>query len=177
MIEDTVFIDSKSGVSGAGRKAGIEYIYSEVNEGVKAYNVARHRHIPEMEQELSKHAGREVKVVFTPHLIPMTRGIFTTIYVKVSTDLERIHKLYREFYDKELFVHVLSPGTFPSTKWVLGSNHVFIGMTYESRSGTLILMSVIDNLVKGAAGQAVQNMNIMFGLPESRGLEMNPLYP
>ncbi len=177
LIEDVVFIDSKSGVSGAGRKAGIEYIYSEVNEGVKAYNVAKHRHIPEMEQELSKHAGREVKVVFTPHLIPMTRGIFTTIYVKVPTDLERIHKLYRGFYDKEPFVHVLSPGMFPSTKWVLGSNHVFIGMTYESRSNTLILMSVIDNLVKGAAGQAVQNMNIMFGLPESRGLEMNPLYP
>ncbi|MCD6552076.1 N-acetyl-gamma-glutamyl-phosphate reductase [Thermotoga sp.] len=174
---DTIVVDSKSGVSGAGRKEKLDYIFSEVNENLKPYNVAKHRHVPEMEQELRKISGKDVKVIFTPHLVPMTRGILSTIYVKVSKSLKEIHETYLEFYREEPFVHVLPPGVFPSTKWCYGSNHVFIGMQMEERTGTLILMSAIDNLVKGASGQAIQNMNIMFNLEETEGLESLPIYP
>ncbi|PLV60391.1 N-acetyl-gamma-glutamyl-phosphate reductase [Thermotoga sp. KOL6] len=174
---DTIVVDAKSGVSGAGRKEKMDYLFSEINENLRPYNVAKHRHVPEMEQELKKISDRDVRVIFTPHLVPMTRGILSTIYVKTNVSLEEIHRAYLSFYKKEPFVHVLPPGVYPSTKWCYGSNHVFIGMQIERRTNMLILMSAIDNLVKGASGQAVQNMNIMFGLDESKGLEFTPVYP
>jgi N-acetyl-gamma-glutamyl-phosphate reductase len=174
---ETILVDAKSGVSGAGRKEKVDYLFSEVNESLRPYNVAKHRHVPEMEQELGKISGKKVNVVFTPHLVPMTRGILSTIYVKTDKSLEEIHEAYLEFYRNEPFVHVLPMGIYPSTKWCYGSNHVFIGMQMEERTNTLILMSAIDNLVKGASGQAVQNMNIMFGLDETKGLEFTPIYP
>ena len=178
LVEERVFVvDSKSGVSGAGRKESLEYMFSEVNENLKPYSVIFHRHVPEMEQELSKISGRDVKVVFTPHLVPMTRGILSTIYVKTSESVEKIHELYVGFYDKEPFVHVLPLGVYPSTKWCYGSNHAFIGMQKDERTSTLVLTCAIDNLVKGASGQAVQNMNIMFGIDETVGLEHKPIYP
>lgn len=175
--EETVIIDSKSGVSGAGKKESIDYSFSELNESLKAYNVAKHRHVPEMEQEMSKLYGKRLKLVFTPHLAPITRGILSTIYLKTTSSLNEIHKLYKEFYAEEKFVHVLQPGIYPSTKWSYGSNHVFISMAKDDRTDMLILISVIDNLVKGAAGQAVQNMNLIFSLSEETGLCFNPIYP
>lgn len=176
---DSVIIDAKSGVSGAGRGANLGSHYSEVNENIKAYNVAAHRHIPEIEQELSKVAGEQVTVSFTPHLTPMTRGMLSTIYATPSKKVNagEIQALYRQFYENEYFVHVLEGGELPQTKWCWGSNHCFIGVVLDQRVNRLIVVSAIDNLVKGASGQAVQNMNIMFGLPEKTGLEMAGVYP
>jgi N-acetyl-gamma-glutamyl-phosphate reductase len=175
-----IIADSKSGVSGAGRSAKVDSLYCEVNEGFKAYGVGgSHRHIPEIEQELALLAGKKLTITFTPHLAPMDRGILSTIYsvpVKSVTASELL-KVYNDFYKGEPFVRVLPEGSFPSTAFVRGSNFCDIGVTVDSRSGRVIVVCAIDNLVKGASGQAVQNMNIMCGFPETMGLEGLPLFP
>lgn len=176
----TIIADSKSGVSGAGRSAKVDSLYCEVNEGFRAYGVGgAHRHIPEIEQELSHLSGDKLTITFTPHLAPMDRGILSTIYAapaeKVTT--AELLKVYNDFYKSEPYVRVLSEGIFPSTAYVRGSNFCDIGLAVESRTGRVIVISAIDNLVKGASGQAVQNMNIMCGFPETMGLESLPLYP
>ncbi|HZV83260.1 MAG TPA: Asd/ArgC dimerization domain-containing protein, partial [Geobacteraceae bacterium] len=171
---------SKSGVSGAGRSAKVDNLYCEVNDGFKAYGVGGvHRHIPEIEQELSLLAGSAVTISFTPHLVPMDRGILSTIYAMPvkGVDAEALTDLYRQFYAGEPFVRVLPAGAFPSTAYVRGSNFGDIGVTLDQRTGRIIVVSCIDNLVKGASGQAVQNMNILAGLPENMGLELMPIYP
>lgn len=176
----TIIADSKSGVSGAGRSAKVDNLFCEVNDGFKAYGVGGvHRHIPEIEQELSLLAGKKLTLTFTPHLVPMDRGILSTIYVSplkpvTVTDLLNICS---DFYYGEGFVRVLPEGIFPSTSHVRGSNFCDIGLTVDSRTGRVIVVSAIDNLVKGASGQAVQNMNIMCGFPENLGLEGLPLFP
>lgn len=182
---ESIIIDSKSGVSGAGRGLNIGSLYAECNESIKAYNVGGHRHIPEIEQELSKLAGEKVTVSFTPHLTPMTRGILSTIYAdltgfsgKAGADrAAELQSIYSEFYANEPFVHVLPLGELPQTKWCSGSNHCFIGLTVDPRVNRVVVVSAIDNLVKGAAGQALQNMNLLFGLPETAGLEFPGIYP
>ena len=176
----SVIVDAKSGVSGAGRGAKVDGLYCEVNEGFRAYGVGgTHRHIPEIEQELSLLAGSPLTVSFTPHLVPMDRGILSTIYTqplgKVNT--ADLIALYEAFYDGEPFVRVLPAGTLPSTAHVRGSNFCDIGVTVDSRTGRIIVISAIDNLVKGASGQAVQNMNLMCGLPETLGLDFLPIFP
>lgn len=175
----SIVIDSKSGVSGAGRELSLGTHFSEVNENFKAYNVAGHRHTPEIEQELSKIAGEEITVTFTPHLLPITRGILSTVYAKLSSQVgkEKIREIYLDYYKDEFFVRVLPDGTLPQTKWVSGTNHCDIGITLDSRTGRVIITSAIDNLIKGASGQAVQNMNIICGLPEDTGLAGPGLYP
>jgi N-acetyl-gamma-glutamyl-phosphate reductase len=176
---DGIVIDSKSGTSGAGRGAKTGTLYCEVNEGFRAYGIGSHRHTPEIEQELSRAAKKAVVVDFTPHLVPMDRGILTTVYARirkgVSTD--RIEKAYRSAYGREPFVRLLSLGDVPSTKHVRGSNFCHVGLTINTRTGRLVIVSAIDNLVKGASGQAIHNMNIMFGLPETRGLEGLGIFP
>ncbi|MCM2356758.1 MAG: N-acetyl-gamma-glutamyl-phosphate reductase [Geobacteraceae bacterium] len=176
----TVIADSKSGVSGAGRSAKVDNLFCEVNDGFKAYGVGgAHRHIPEIEQELSLLAGKKVTISFTPHLVPMDRGILSTIYampVEAATTAELL-RLYQDFYKGEPFVRVLPEGCFPSTAHVRGANFCDIGLTLDQRTGRLIVVSAIDNLVKGASGQAVQNMNIMNRLPENTGLEVLPIFP
>jgi N-acetyl-gamma-glutamyl-phosphate reductase len=176
----SIIADSASGVSGAGRGAKVDSLYCEVNEGFKAYGVGgSHRHIPEIEQELSLLAGNKLTITFTPHLAPMDRGILSTIYsvpVKSVTTAELL-KVYNDFYKGEPFVRVLPEGSFPSTAFVRGSNFCDIGLSVDSRTGRAIVISAIDNLVKGASGQAVQNMNIMSGFPEAMGLEGLPLFP
>ncbi|MBP2073186.1 N-acetyl-gamma-glutamyl-phosphate reductase [Thermoanaerobacterium butyriciformans] len=179
IIENHIIIDSKSGVSGAGHSPKLGNMYAECNESIKPYNVAKHRHIPEIEQELSNLNCEDTKVIFTPHLTPMTRGILSTMYCKLKKDIsiESLHEIYSEFYKDEYFVKVLDIGEYPSTKSVYGSNFCHIGLEIDKRTGTLIVMSSIDNLVKGASGQAVQNMNIMFGIDEDKGLKMVPVFP
>jgi N-acetyl-gamma-glutamyl-phosphate reductase len=175
----SIIADSKSAASGAGRGAKVDTLFCEVNEGFKAYGVASHRHTPEIEQELSLLAGKEVTISFTPHLVPMDRGILSTIYAAYTGDLpvEQLLELYNDFYSNEGFVRVLPPGAFPSTMHVRGSNFCDIGLTIDRRTGRVIVVSAIDNLVKGASGQAVQNMNIMNGFPENLGLDALPLFP
>lgn len=175
-----LIVDSKSGTSGAGRSAKVENLYCEVNEGFKAYGVGGvHRHIPEIEQELSLLAGSKLQVAFTPHLVPMDRGILSTIYaVPVgAVSSAGLIDLYREFYKGEAFVRILPENTFPSTSHVRGSNFCDIGLTVDQRTGRIIIVSAIDNLVKGASGQAIQNMNLMQGFPENLGLENLALFP
>lgn len=176
----TIIADSKSGVSGAGRSAKVDNLFCEVNDGFKAYGVGgTHRHIPEIEQELSLLAGEKVTISFTPHLVPMDRGILSTIYAKPVGDasMAALVNVYREFYHGEPFVRVLPEGNFPSTAYVKGSNFCDIGVTVDQRTGRVIVVSAIDNLVKGASGQAVQNMNVMCGFPETMGLEALALFP
>jgi len=175
----TLIIDSKSGTSGAGRGALVGSLFCEVADGFRAYKVGEHRHTPEIEQELSLLCGSEVKVSFTPHLVPMSRGILSTIYAKsVKTlDQDALHHLYQSFYEKEYFVRVLPKGALPATQFVRGSNFCDIGCKYDPRTGRIIILSVIDNLVKGAAGQAVQNMNLIYGFNEQTGLLHVPLFP
>jgi len=176
----SIIADSKSGVTGAGRSAKVDNLYCEVNEGFKAYGVGGvHRHIPEIEQELSHLAGKKLVITFTPHLVPMDRGILSTIYAVPGAPVTtaELLKLYNDFYKGEPFVRVLPEGSFPSTAFVRGSNFCDIGLSVDSRSGRVIVVSAIDNLVKGASGQAVQNMNIMNGFPEAMGLEGLPLFP
>ncbi|MBF0559987.1 MAG: N-acetyl-gamma-glutamyl-phosphate reductase [Nitrospirae bacterium] len=175
----TIIIDSKSGTSGAGRKAETAYAYCEVNEGFKAYAIAAHRHTPEIEQELSTIAGKKLIVNFTPHLLPVDRGIFSTIYVKAAEALDTgdVLKLYNTTYATEQFVNVLEEGVFPNIINVRGSNYCAIGLKVNKRTGTLIIVTAIDNLVKGASGQAVQNMNLVMGFPETTGLESLALFP
>jgi len=176
----SIIADSKSGVSGAGRGAKVDSLYCEVNEGFKAYGVGGvHRHIPEIEQELSILAGVDTVISFTPHLVPMDRGILSTIYASPlkSVSVAEIHALYEEQYEGEAFVRILKQGDFPSTAFVRGSNFCDIGVSVDKRTGRIIIVSAIDNLVKGAAGQAVQNLNLVCDFPETMGLELIPLYP
>lgn len=174
-----IIIDSKSGTTGAGRSAKVDNLHAEAGENFKAYAVAGHRHIPEMEQELSKVSGSEVLVNFTPHLLPVARGILSTIYVQGKRKLDEtaIRDLYEKAYADEPFVHVLPQELLPQIKHVRGSNHCHINFRVDERTDTLIIVSVIDNLVKGASGQAVQNMNLMFGLEETLGLNVPGLNP
>lgn len=175
-----IVIDAKSGVSGAGRSPSLRVHFGEVNENLRPYGAGgRHRHRPEIEQELGRLAGAEVTVCFTPHLVPMTRGILCTSYVALREERHAaaIHDLYARFYEGEGFVRVLPPGCLPETKHALGSNLCFIGLAADERARRLVVFSAIDNLVKGAAGQAVQNMNIMCGLPEAAGLDAPGIYP
>ena len=176
---ETIIVDSKSGASGAGRTAQTGTLFCEVTEGFKAYKVAAHRHTPEMEQEISGLCKKPVVISFTPHLLPISRGILSTIYAKLAkpmTDIE-VCALYKSFYSDEAFVRVCETGTFPATQFVRGSNFCDIGFKTDSRTGRIIVLAAIDNLVKGAAGQAVQNMNLMCGLPETTGLRAVPLFP
>lgn len=175
---DGIIVDAKSGVSGAGRGVSLGVHFSEVNENVKPYNVAAHRHAPEIEQEIAALAGREMSVTFVPHLIPMTRGILATVYLRLEQRLAQAEAegVLLEAYAREPFVRVL-PGGLPQTKATYGSNYCDVAVRVVQETGVLIAMAAIDNLVKGAAGQAIQNMNLMCGLPERSGLEGAPLYP
>lgn len=175
----TVIVDSKSGTSGAGRKADLGVSFCEVNEGFKAYGLATHRHTPEIEQEISNLAGKKVVVNFTPHLLPVDRGILTTIYAKLNrkTGTKTVLSLFNRTYAKEPFVRVLQEGVLPNIKNVRGTNTCEIGVKVNDRTDTLIIISAIDNLVKGASGQAIQNMNIMMGYEETAGLGQLALYP
>ena len=176
---DTLIIDAKSGTSGAGRGAKTPNLFCEVNESMKAYGVTTHRHTPEIEEQLGYAAGKEITVNFTPHLVPMNRGILATEYAKLTKKVtyEEVKAIYDKYYADEKFVRVLEKDQCPETKWVEGSNYVDIGFKIDERTGRIIMMGAIDNLVKGAAGQAVQNMNLLFGLPESEGLELVPMFP
>lgn len=164
----TLIIDAKSGTSGAGRGAKLPNLYCEVNENIKAYGVATHRHTPEIEEQLGYASGEKVVLNFTPHLVPMNRGILATEYatLKKKVTYEEVKAVYDQYYAKEKFVRVLDRDVCPETKWVEGSNYVDIGFKIDPRTNRIIMMGAIDNLVKGAAGQAVQNMNLLFGLPE-----------
>lgn len=176
----SIIADSASGVTGAGRSAKVDSLYCEVNEGYKAYAVGGvHRHTPEIEQELSLLAGEQLNITFTPHLVPMDRGILSTIYAtpEKAITTEALEKLYRDFYNGEPFVRILTGGNLPSTAFVRGSNFCDIAPVVDSRTGRIIIVSAIDNLVKGASGQAVQNMNLVSGFPETMGLEGLALFP
>ena len=173
---DSIIVDSKSGASGAGRSLSLTTHFCEVHEGLRAYKVAAHRHTPEMEEILSQLAGRNVTITFTPHLVPMSRGMLTTIYTDVRDDIssDSVYDRLISYYKNKSFVRVLVPGRVPDTLHVRGSNYCDIGFQIDKRAHRLILISAIDNLVKGASGQAVQNMNIMAGLPETAGLSASP---
>ncbi len=174
-----VMVDAKSGVSGAGRSPALAYHFPEIQEGLMAYGLGGHRHIPEMEQELSGLAGKPVRLTFTPHLVPMNRGILSTLYLSLhsSTETQALIDLYRDFYKVEPFVRILDKGLSPNPHHVRGSNLCHIGMSVDPRTGVTVLISAIDNLVKGAAGQAIQNMNLMLGFEENLGLESAGLFP
>jgi len=174
---DSIIIDAKSGVSGAGRAAKEANLYTEVAEGIHPYGIAGHRHAPEIEQGLSQAAGRPVLSVFTPHLMPMNRGMLSTIYVRTTAPAESLRAHLAERYAAEPFVRVLPEGAVPATRHVRGSNLCLIGVFADRVPGRAIVVSAIDNLVKGASGQALQNMNLMFGLPETAGLTLPPLFP
>lgn len=172
-------VDAKSGVSGAGRGMSLGVHYSEINESIHAYKVSKHQHTPEIEQELLRQSGVEAIVQFTPHLVPMTRGILVTAYGQLTADVtqEQIQDLYTSTYVDKPFVRVRPAGSHPHTKEVYGSNYCDIAVHVDERTGRVILLSVIDNVVKGAAGQAIQNMNVMFELPENAGLPLVPAFP
>jgi N-acetyl-gamma-glutamyl-phosphate reductase len=175
---DEIVIDAKSGMTGAGRGAKEEMLFSEVSEGFHAYGVGHHRHMAELDQEFSKAAGRAVVATFTPHLVPMNRGIFSTIYVRgLEKKPEDLHAILLKSYVNEPFVHLLPFGAIPQTRHVRGSNMIFIGVARDRVAGRAIICSALDNLVKGASGQAVQNMNLMLGFPETMGLEQVALFP
>lgn len=176
---DTIIIDAKSGTSGAGRGAKTDNLYCEVNESIKAYGVASHRHTPEIEEQLSYVAGRPVTISFTPHLVPMDRGILVTAYASLTRDVgdEEVRAAYEACYKDEYFVRVLEKDVTPQTRWVKGSNFVDVNFKIDPRTKRVVMMGAIDNMVKGAAGQAIQNMNLMFGLPENKGLKLAPMFP
>ena len=176
---DEIVIDAKSGMTGAGRAAKEAMLFSEVSEGFNAYGVGHHRHMAELDQEFSLAAEREVVVTFTPHLVPMNRGIFSTIYVrgKRGRTPEEFHAILLKFYAKEPFVHVLPFGEVPQSRHVRGSNMTFIGVTKDRIEGRAIIISTLDNLVKGASGQAIQNMNLVLGYPETMGIDQVALFP
>ncbi|MCM1570117.1 MAG: N-acetyl-gamma-glutamyl-phosphate reductase [Roseburia sp.] len=181
---NTLIVDAKSGASGAGRGAKIPNLFCEVNENIKAYGVTSHRHTPEIEEQLGYAGNCQVTISFTPHLVPMNRGILVTEYAALKRKpdgslptYEEIKAVYDTYYGEETFVRVLDKGGCPETKWVEGSNYVDIGFAIDERTGRIVMMGALDNLVKGAAGQAVQNMNLLFGLKESEGLELVPCFP
>lgn len=179
----SIVIDAKSGVSGAGRAAKTDNLYTEVNEGIKPYAVTTHRHTPEIEQNFTLAGGRNIQepalIQFTPHLMPMTRGILSTVYADLQKDIsvEEVRALYTERYSKEPFVKLLPEGIWSATKMVYGSNYCFVNVTVDKRTKKVIATAVIDNLIKGAAGQAVQNLNIMYGYPEKEGIDQLPIWP
>ena len=181
---DTLIVDAASGTSGAGRGAKVPNLFCEVNESFKAYGVASHRHTPEIEEQLGYAANREVTINFTPHLVPMNRGILATEYATLKRKAdgslptyEEVKAVYDKYYGQEYFIRVLEKGILPETKWVEGSNYVDINFVIDERTGRIIMLGAIDNLVKGAAGQAVQNMNLMFGCKEQEGLNLVPCFP
>ena len=176
---NSLIIDAKSGTSGAGRGAKVDNLFCEVNENMKAYGVATHRHTPEIEEQLGYACGQEIRVNFTPHLVPMNRGILATAYASLKKEVtyEEVKAVYDKYYQQEKFVRVLEKDVCPQTKWVEGSNYVDVNFKIDPRTNRIIMLGAIDNLVKGAAGQAVQNMNLMFGLKESEGLELVPMFP
>lgn len=176
---NTIIVDAKSGTSGAGRGAKVNNLYCEVNENIKAYGVATHRHTPEIEEQLGYAAGTKVTINFTPHLVPMNRGILITAYASLTKQAtyEEVKAVYDRYYKTEPFVRVLEKDVPPETRWVEGSNYVDVNFKIDPRTNRIIMMGAMDNLVKGAAGQAVQNMNLMFGLPETKGLEQVPMFP
>ena len=176
---DEIVVDAKSGMTGAGRSAKEAMLFSEVSEGFHAYGVGHHRHMAELDQEISLAAGREVVITFTPHLVPMNRGIYSTIYVRGKRDRtpEDLHAILLKFYAKEPFVHVLPFGDTPQSRHVRASNMTFIGVVKDRIEGRAIILSTLDNLVKGASGQAIQNMNLVLGYPETLGLEQVALFP
>jgi N-acetyl-gamma-glutamyl-phosphate reductase len=176
---ENIVIDAKSGVSGAGRDVVLGSLFCEVNEGVKAYKIFDHRHLPEIEQELSQMAQKKIALTFVPHLIPMDRGILTTIYIKVNKRMktEEVLSTFQEYYRREPFIRIYPKEKIPNTKDVRGSNYCDIGITVNESDGRGVVVTAIDNLVKGASGQAVQNMNIMLGYPETMGLDVLPLFP
>lgn len=180
----TLIVDAKSGTSGAGRGAKLPNLFCEVNENMKAYGVASHRHTPEIEEQLSYAAGEEIMINFTPHLVPMNRGILATEYATLKRKpdgslptYEEVKAVYDKYYSKEKFVRVLEKDVLPETKWVEGSNYVDINFKIDQRTGRIIMLGALDNLVKGAAGQAVQNMNLLFGFDEAEGLNLVPMFP
>ncbi|MCD7764982.1 MAG: N-acetyl-gamma-glutamyl-phosphate reductase [Lachnospiraceae bacterium] len=175
----TIIIDAKSGTSGAGRGAKTDNLYCEVNENIKAYGVASHRHTPEIEEQLSYAAGKPVVLNFTPHLVPMNRGILITAYASLTKKVsyEDVKAIYDQYYEDEYFVRVLDKDICPQTRWVEGSNFVDVNFKIDPRTNRVIMMGAMDNLVKGAAGQAVQNMNLLFGEDEAEGLRMAPIFP
>ncbi len=176
---DSIVIDSKSGTTGAGRQSDVTFSYCEVNEGFRAYGIATHRHTPEIEQEISFVAGKNIKVNFTPHLVPLDRGILTTIYAKLTkdVDLKKVLKIYKKAYANEPFTRVLDEGRCPNVKNVRGTNLCEIGLSVNKRTNTMIVVTAIDNLMKGASGQAVHNMNIMMGFDEKTALDSIALFP
>lgn len=176
---NTIIVDAKSGTSGAGRGAKVDNLFCEINENMKAYGVATHRHTPEIEEQLGYACGEKITINFTPHLVPMNRGILATAYASLKKDVtyEEVKAIYDKYYADEKFVRVLEKDVCPQTKWVEGSNYVDVNFKIDPRTNRIIMMGAIDNLVKGAAGQAVQNMNLMFGLKESEGLELVPMFP
>ena len=181
---DTLIIDAKSGVSGAGRGAKLPNLFCEVNENMKAYGVTNHRHTPEIEEQLGYAAGKEIVVNFTPHLVPMNRGILATEYATLNKKAdgtlptyEEVKAVYDKYYKNEKFVRVLEKDICPETKWVEGSNYVDVNFKIDERTGRIVMMGALDNLVKGAAGQAVQNMNLLFGFDEAEGLNLVPMFP
>lgn len=178
--KDSIIIDAKSGTSGAGRGAKVNNLFCEVNENIKAYGVGTHRHTPEIEEQLGYACNDELKVIFTPHLVPMNRGILVTAYANLkdkNTTKEQIRSAYEKYYKDEYFVRILEDGVCPETRWVEGSNFFDVNFKIEPRTGRVIMMGAIDNLVKGAAGQAVQNMNIICGFNENEGLQIVPMFP
>ncbi|MEM7007960.1 MAG: N-acetyl-gamma-glutamyl-phosphate reductase [Thermodesulfobacteriota bacterium] len=177
--ESSIIVDSKSGVSGAGRSPSLGYHFSEVNEGLKAYKVGEHRHMPEIEEALSNYSGLKVDVTFTPHLIPMDRGILSTIYVNLKKKLttKKLISIYKDHYHGEKFVRICEEGVYPSTKQVRGSNFCDIGIKVIGSGHSAVIVSVIDNLVKGASGQAIQNMNVMLGIEETTSIDVSPVFP
>lgn len=177
--ESSIIVDAKSGVSGAGRALNLATHYTECNESIKAYKVAAHRHTPEIEQELSEIGETDINISFTPHLIPMDRGILTTSYatLKEGITYTDVKECYQKYYGDEYFIRLLPEGILPETRWVKGSNMVDINFVIDKRVNRIVVMGAIDNLIKGAAGQAVQNMNIVFGLDEKMGLEYIPMFP
>lgn len=176
---NTLIIDAKSGTSGAGRGAKVDNLFCEVNENIKAYGVAGHRHTPEIEEQLSRAAKEPVLINFTPHLVPMQRGILVTAYASLKREIsyEEVKAVYDRYYNKETFVRVLEKDVCPQTRWVEGSNFVDVNFKIDPRTRRIVMMGAMDNLVKGAAGQAVQNMNLMFGIEETEGLRMAPVFP
>ena len=176
---NTLIIDAKSGTSGAGRGSKVDSLYCEVNENIKAYGVASHRHTPEIEEQLSYAAGKPVTISFTPHLVPMNRGILVTAYASLTKEVsyEEVKAVYDKYYADEYFVRVLEKDVVPQTRWVEGSNFADVNFKIDTRTNRVVMMGAIDNMVKGAAGQAIQNMNLMFGLPENTGLKQIPIFP
>lgn len=184
---DSIIVDAKSGTSGAGRGAKVNNLYCEVNESIKAYGVLTHRHTPEIEEQLSYAAGINkvdgINIIFTPHLVPMNRGILVTGYANLNKDMlgkvsyDDLRKAYEKYYKDEKFIRILEKDICPETKWVEGSNLFDVNFKVDDRTGRVVVMGALDNLVKGAAGQAVQNMNLLFGFDETEGLDLVPMFP